>query len=236
MADVHKTIEEVGTGNNFNADSAKKVGRWGKYRLKVNLKAFLYPNEYLSMIKLASEASGASGLQTSTLTILANTGARYNEARHIKLEDIDFERNSLILKVTKVRAAKGEARANPRHIPISSKFSKYLRSLATKHKLSPNSYFPMLSQAAANATIKRLALAIGRKDYQDFSPHNIRKTFECWLIAIGVDGFKVAKHLGHTAAVAMNDYISPDVFTYNDKVAIREILGDLYDYHERGRF
>lgn len=202
-------------------------GRWGKYRTKESSKSFLYPQEWMKIMDIAKEK------QKESLTILINTGARVNEARHIKVEDVDFERNSVVLRITKVRARKGEIKPNPRHIPISSQFSKYLRKIAKKYDLKADSYFSMLTPAAIDYGLKHHTKEIGRKDWQDFSCHNIRKTFECWLIAIGIDGFKVAKHLGHTAQVAMNDYISPDIFTYQDKQIIREILGDLYGYEEK---
>ena len=40
--------------------------------------------------------------------ILINTGARIEEALNIKPEDFDWERNNLTLRVTKIKARKGE--------------------------------------------------------------------------------------------------------------------------------
>lgn len=198
-----------------------------KYHRKENLKLFFYPQEWLKIIENANES------QLESFTMLINTGARYNEARHIKVEDVDYQRNSVVLKMTKVKAKKKETRPNPRHIPISNKFKLFLNKQIKKYNLQPNDYFPMLKNPAANIALKKLAKEIGRTDWEDFSAHNIRKTFECWLIAIGCDGFKVAKHLGHTAQVAMNEYISADIFTYQDKQLIRELLDDLYGYNQR---
>ena len=198
------------------------------YHIKQNLKHFYYPEQWLKLMKEAKPK------QKETFTMLINTGARFNEARHIKVEDVDFERNNLVLKVTKVKAKKKETRPNPRHIPISTEFSKFLKKQVKKYNLKADDYFPMLKSSAANTALKKLTKKIGIKEYQDYSIHNLRKTFECWLIALGNDGFKVAKHLGHTAAVALNEYISADIFTYQDKKMIRQIIGDLYSYNERG--
>jgi len=202
-------------------------GKWNKYHIKEDKKVFLYPQEWVKIMDLAKSK------QKLTLEIQLNTGARINEARHIKVEDVDFVRNNVILKVTKVRSKKKEKKSTTRIIPISSKFSKSLKKYIRTYKLKQNDYFPMLKPAAINSAIKKLTKKIKRKDWNDFSSHNIRKTFECWLIALNIDGFKVAKHLGHTASVAIDSYISPDIFTYDDKVLIRNILGDLYSYKER---
>jgi len=203
------------------------AGKHGKYYVKENGKLFFYPQEWNKIIQMAKPR------QRDSLTILINTGARHKEARHIKVEDVDYERNNLILRITKVRAKRGEKRPVPRHIPISSKFTKYLKGMIRRYKLWPEDYFPVLKHTALSSCIKRLSRQVGRKDWRDFSPHNVRKTTECWLIALGNDGFKVAKHLGHTAKVALNEYISPDIFTYDDKSMIRDILGDLYSWNER---
>lgn len=202
-------------------------GKWGTYTIKENNNAFLFPNEWVKMLKLAKPR------QKLNLNMQGQTGARINEALHIKVEDIDFDRNNLILKVTKVRAKKKETKPKPRIIPISSQFAKYLRKEIKHYKLQPGDYFPLLKEAGIGYALKQLTKKAGRKDWNDFSSHNLRKTFECWLIAIGIDGFAVCKHLGHTPSVALNSYISPDIFTYEDKKQIRDILGDLYSYNER---
>lgn len=201
-------------------------GKYGKYTVKENKNLFLYPNEWRKVMKIAKPR------QELTINFQTNTGARINEAQHIKPEDIDFNRNNIILKVTKVKSKKKETKPTPRIIPISSAFTKYLKKKIREYKLKPEDYFPLLNKAAISIAIKNLTRKIGRKDWRDFSSHNLRKTFECWLIAIGIDGFKVAKHMGHTPSVALSSYISSDIFTYEDKIQIRDILGDLYSYNE----
>ncbi len=201
-------------------------GKWNKYTIKENRNLFLFPDEWNKILKIAKPR------QALTLNIQAGTGARINEARNIKVSDIFFDRNNLNLRVTKGK--KGN-KPEPRLIPISDKFAKLLKKYIKQYKLGPDDYFPILKTAGAGYAIKQLTKKIGRKDWNEFSSHNIRKTFECWLIAIGVDGFKVAKHMGHTPSVALKSYISADIFTLEDKRAIRNILGDLYSYRE-GRY
>ena len=48
-----------------------------------------------------------------------------------------------------------------------------------------------------------------------------------WMLALGVDGFKLAQHLGHTPNELARDYATNDVFSHKDKQIMRSILGDL---------
>lgn len=199
-----------------------ETGKHNKYYLKDNPKAFFYPEEWMKIM------AAAKPRQALTANILINTGARINEARHIKVEDIVWDKRVLILRVTKVRAKFGEKRPVPRPFSISSTFCKDLKKYIRKYKLAPHDYFPMLKPNATNSFIKLAAKKIGRKDWKDFSPHNIRKTFESWLIALRVPIFNIVKHLGHTQAVAAKSYVGADLFTPQDKILIRDILDDLY--------
>lgn len=160
---------------------------------------------------------------------LINTGARINEARNVRLGDIDFERNMITLRITKVKARKGEKHPRPRTIPISSQFSKFLRLYADKKKLNSDSYFGFSSTPAANEILKSHLEKLEIKEWWMYSIHNIRKTFETWLIALGIDGLKVTAHIGHSLDVAARNYVAADIFNYEDKLKIRMIIGDLYE-------
>ena len=54
-----------------------------------------------------------------TAEALIQTGARINEVRHIRGEDIDYDRNTIKLRITKTKARKGETHGKPRTIPIN---------------------------------------------------------------------------------------------------------------------
>jgi integrase len=196
-------------------------GKHGHLHIKDNNKLYFYPEEWNRIFKAAKPR------QKLNLDIQISTGARLNEAANIKVSDIDFERNNIILRVTKVKSKLKEKKPTPRIIPVSSEFTKRLRKYIRQYGLKSEDNFPMLTKAAYNTSIKKLAKSIGRDDWMDFSSHNIRKTTECWMIAVGIDGFKVAKHFGHTAKVALGSYVSADIFTGEDKTMIRDILGDV---------
>jgi len=188
-----------------------------KYTLKENKDRFLYPKEYFKVF------DAMKSKQQHTTKVLINTGARINEARHIEPTDIDYERKVIILRVTKTKAKKGEKKGKPRWIPISTQFSKYLKKWFRLHNK-----IQILSTPAYNIGLKKATTIAGIKNPTDFSAHNMRKTFENYLLALGVDGLKVCAHVGHDPATAVNSYITADLFNYEDKMAMRDIIGDLY--------
>ena len=200
------------------------VGRWGKYRIKTNKRLFLYPEEWLKMVKLLNTK------QKITFELLLHTGARHNEVKHIKVSDIDFDRYTINLRITKVRSKERETRPTPRLITTTREFAKKLEKYLKKFNLGKDDYFPVLSNAETNRVLKDRLKKIGRNDWKDFSPHNIRKTTETWLLACGGDGFLISTRLGHSPETARKHYISPNVFKKSEITLIKKIL---YNLHER---
>lgn len=184
-----------------------------KYHRKIDKKAFFYPEDYMKMLECSNKK------EEFNLKVMINTGARINEARHIERKDLDTERETIVLRITKVRAKLGEKFPDPRIIPVGSKFFKYMRLNIKKFKVySTNNY---------RLILQKLAKEVKVKNWKDFSSHNMRKTFGSWMLALGVDGFKLAQHLGHSAEMLRRSYASPDIFNVNDKGIMGEVLGNL---------
>jgi integrase len=181
---------------------------------------FFFPDEWVNFFDNLKDS------QKLTFKFLINTGARINEVRGIKVGDIDFDRNSIIIRNTKSRNKDGTKKI--RVIGISSQFSRYLRSIINKEKLKIEDSFNILSTPAGNIGMQKALLKTMIKDKDNFSIHSIRKTTECWLLSLDVDSLKVAKHVGHTIAIAQKYYVSPDTFNFEDKRIMREVIGDLY--------
>lgn len=190
------------------------------YTIRSNRSRFFYPEEWIKFYDALKDN------QKVTFMFLISLGCRINEARNIKVSDIDFGRNAVIVRVTKSRNKDGSVR--PRIIPISSKFAKYLKKEIADNNLKPEDTFGLLSTPAANIGMKKALQKAGFKDYMMFSVHNVRKTLETWLIALDIDSLKVVSHFGHTLTMALGYYTSPDTFTLKDKQTIRLIIGDLY--------
>jgi integrase len=181
---------------------------------KQNKKAFFYPPEYEEVY------NGMNSNGKYTLKFMINTGARINEVRGFAKNPIfDGLRHNITLTETKVRAKLGEKRPSPRTIPISKKFYRELRNEFDKKRI--------LSTNAFNIQLRNSCKKSKIKSFDQFSSHNIRKTFGTWMLSLGVDGFKLAQHLGHTPNELARDYATNDVFNLKDKQIMRKILGDL---------
>lgn len=195
-----------------------KNGR--SYHLKDNTNRFLFPEEFMKFQDCLKDK------QKFSVIFLINTGSRINEARNVKKEDIDFERKRIVLRVTKTKAIKGEKKGKIRIIPISTQFAKYLKKeLQTKN---PEDYIGVLSNPALNIAYKKAGKMAGIKDFGDISSHTFRKTLEVWLMALGVQDIPLTAHIGHDIKTASSHYVSPDIFSWEDKTKIRMIIGDLY--------
>lgn len=201
----------------------RKNGR--KHSLKTDLHRFFFPEEYLKTFDQLKKK------QQHTTNFLINTGARINEAQHVLIEDVDLANKRMILKVTKSKARKGETKiggGRPRIIPLSTEFTKYLQKFIRQKKLGDKNNFLLLNKASLNSALKKAANKAGIKDAYNFSAHNLRKTLEVWLMSLGVDGLKLTAHLGHDLKTAAQHYVSPDIFSYDDKSLMRKVIGDLY--------
>ena len=197
-----------------------------KYSNRTNRDRFFYPEEWGKFYDKLKDN------QKITFDTLINTGARINEARHIKVADIDFDRQSIILRVTKVKAKKGERNPRPRTISISSQFAKRLRAHVKKKGLSNDDVLGVLSTPAANIALKKTLQRVKIKDWYMFSIHNIRKTHGNWLKAFGIDGAEICLRLGHDYNTFVKSYGSPDIFSFKDMQDMKLVLGDIY---EKGR-
>ena len=192
-----------------------------KYTVRNHRDKFFFPNDWMKFYDELREA------QKMTFDILINTGARINEAINIKVGDIDFTRNNIILRVTKVKAKKGEKNPRPRTISISSQFARKLKAYC-KDKTN-DEYLGLLGAAGAHIAMKRTLKRLEVADWYMYSLHNIRKTHGNWLKALGIDGAEICTRLGHDYNTFLKSYGSPDIFTFKDKQDMRLILGDLYN-------
>jgi integrase len=191
-----------------------------KYTVRQNRHRYMFPDEWMTFYDALSTK------QKITFHFLINTGARINEVRNIQVQDIDEGRNSIIIRWTKARNEDGSRKM--RVLSVSSQFIKWIRSIVKDFDLKPTDNFPILSTPAANICMKKTLQKIGIPDWIMFSIHNVRKTLETWLISLDIDSMKISKHFGHSVQVASKFYVSPDTFNFEDKKAIREVIGDLY--------
>jgi len=182
-------------------------------KFQTNKKRFFYPDEFERVLDYLNEN------QKFTALVLLNTGARIEEARGIELKHLSSQRKSIILENTKVRARRGERTPESRIIAVSNQFFRYIKGTLPKRRI--------LTTNAFNLAIKRACKRASIHLPNQFSSHKFRKTFGTWMLALGVDGFKLAQHLGHTPTELARDYATNDVFSHKDKQMMRSFLGNL---------
>lgn len=192
------------------------------YSIKDNKHRFLFPKEYKKLEDALLKK------QKHSVKCQVNTGARINELRHVKVEDCFIEQKRIVLKVTKCKARKGEKKGRQRIIPISTQFAKYLNKYIKDNNLQKEDTLKILSTPALCIALKKTCKKIGIEDYYNISTHTFRKTLECWLMALGVDTLPLVAHIGHDVKTAAQSYVSPDIFSWEEKQEMREIIGDLY--------
>ena len=193
-----------------------------KYSVRTSRKRYFFPHEWYGFWN-ALETDG----QRLTADMLINTGARINEAYNVLVGDIDWEKKTMTLRITKIKASKGEDKSEPRTIKLSSAFIERLK-IYCKGK-NPTDKIGMMSKPYTRQMIKRFCKKSGIKDEFNFSPHNFRKTAGNFLKALNVNPLEICSRLGHDQNTFLKAYGSSDVFSKEERLEIRKIVGDIYE-------
>lgn len=199
------------------------------YSVREHRMSWFMPDLWLKLIE-----NLRSSKARRTAQVLIQTGSRINESRNIEKRDIDWERNTVKLRITKCKAKKKERKGKPRTIPISSQFTRQLKKFFKKG--DDNKSINLLSTSAFNLALKKALKEINdpSNPYYMFSAHNIRKTHGNWLKIMGnlrimnVDPAEICLRLGHDYNTFLKDYGSSGVFGNKDVFTVKKILGDLY--------
>lgn len=193
------------------------------YRLKINRNVFFKPELWNKFYKSLKEK------QQPYFKIAIQTGGRIDEIRGLQVQHLCLDQNppTLIFYNTKIRAKLKETRPTPREIKISTELSHWLRRWIRKFKLKKEDTFFNSSTPAINKAIKTKLKKLGVTNYLDYSSHNIRKTHGNFLMSLNWNGIQICKRLGHDYDTLLKAYVSPDIFSEQDKEIMKEILGDL---------
>lgn len=189
--------------------------------VKTDNNRFLYPEEWVSFLKLISKRKSKLLYE-----LQFHTGARFDEVLHLRPCDFDFDRNNVRLWKTKTKAKKGEKVGKPRTISLSTDFCKRVKKFV--EDLPKDKYMFQISQAGYNKLLKTTLEKLKVSNAKEFSSHNIRKTHGMYLKALGIDVGEICTRLGHDVNTYIAHYGSADVFSEKDMRGIRDLLGDLY--------
>lgn len=208
----------------------KKDGK--TYTVRKDRSRYFFPDEWKAFVKELNP-----NRRFLFLTLL-QTGARIDEALHLRAKDINIERKTLTLYVTKSKAKKGETAergGKPRAFSVSSEYIKDLKRYLKDNKIDEFSdalLFKVTPQGVSQL-LKRTLKKIGITDYYNFSLHNIRKTHGMWLKTLqsrgrDLDISEICMRLGHDHNTFLKHYGSPSIFGDQDRDKMIEILGDVY--------
>lgn len=194
-----------------------------KYSVRDDRSRFFFPNEWISFTE---EIKPEKRILFETLI---QTGARIEEALNLKPRDYDWTRNNLTLRVTKIKARKGESVGKARTLPVSSQYTRKVRSHINLYKIKDDDFlFPVTKQAVWQMMRRKLKGVV--KDDWNFGLHNIRKTHGNWLKALEISAEEICTRLGHDFNTYLAHYGSPNIFDRKDKLLMVRILGDVYGF------
>jgi integrase len=183
----------------------------------VNRERFLSQDEARRLI--AAIEQDENEVARKAIMLLLLTGARRNEITHAKWEQLDWERRTLLVPLSKS--------GKPRAVALNAAALALLRSIRpadgspyifpapTTNRPSPSLYFPW----------QRIRVRAGMPDLR---LHDLRHSFASFLVNSGVSLYVVQGLLGHahTRYTQRYAHLTPDTLldaaeTMNDVIAVR---------------
>ncbi len=200
------------------------------YTVRKDRHRVFFPNEWIKFIESVKED------RKIIFETLLQTGARIEEALNIKPKDFDWERNNLILRVTKSKASKGESKllgGKQRGFGVSSQFINKIRKYIRLNNIKDDVLLFKMSKQGVSQLFKRTLKKVELKEWE-FSLHNIRKTSGMYLKTVqrrgvDLDVSEICMRLGHDHNTFLKHYGSPSIYNDKDRDMIIKIMGDVYD-------
>lgn len=193
-----------------------------KYSVRDDRNRFFFPNEWINFIEKIKKD------KRIIFETLIQTGGRIEETLHLKPRDFDWTRNNLTLRVTKIKARKGESVGKARTIPVSSHYIRKVKSYINSNNIKDNDLLFKITKQAVWQMMRRSLKKASIKDDWNFGLHNIRKTHGNWLKALDISAEEICTRLGHDFNTYLKHYSSPNIFDRKDKLMMIKILGDVY--------
>jgi len=201
-----------------------------EYTVRKDRHRVFFPNEWIKFMDKVKED------RKIIFETLLQTGARIEEALHIRPKDFDWVRNNLTLYVTKSKSSKGESKSiggKQRGFGVSSQFIRKVRKHIKNNNIKDKDFLFNMTKQGVSQLFKRCLKKAGLNEWE-FSLHNIRKTSGMWLKTVqrrgvDLDVSEICMRLGHDHNTFLKHYGSPSIFNDKDRDMIVEILGDVYN-------
>ena len=221
-----------------------KDGR--NYSVRDDRRRYFFPDEWENFMDTIKNKTH----RLFFLTCL-HSGARIMEVLNLKYKDIDLDRSTITFQVVKYRAAKKTIHASgkSRTFFISDNFIKEFKSFIRTKTINKESYifldnaklpknydsltnkekqkFFRPKVSSYSQILKRKLKKAGIKDYYNFSPHNIRKTYGMWMRAYNKEIAEICYRLGHDINTYLAHYGSSLIFTEDERRKILKIVGEV---------
>lgn len=215
-----------------------------QYSVRDDRRRYFFPDEWDLFIDSIKDKKSRFFFLT-----LLHTGARIMEALNLKYEDIDVERGTIDFKVVKQRKAKKNFQSigKSRGFFVAENYIKEYKSFIRNKTINQKDYifldnlpadYESLDNTAKrkyyrsqidsySKLLKRKLKKIGIKDWYNFSPHNIRKTYGMWMRTFNKDFGDLCYRMGHDMNTYINHYGSSLIFTEDERRKIQKIFGDV---------
>jgi len=170
--------------------------------------------------KLLSSCAGARPIEIrdhAMLLLIAVYGLRIGEVRHLRLEDIDWERE--IIHISRAKQRKSQ------HYPlvqeVGTAILRYLRDVRPRCQrrevfLSAKQPYRPLTACGLGVMVQNRMRRLGIASVC-YGPHALRHSCAMHLLAEGVSLKEIADHLGHVSLAATQIYAKVDM------LALREV-------------
>jgi integrase/recombinase XerD len=183
--------------------------------------------------KLLSSCAGARPTEIrdhAMLLLIAVYGLRSSEVRHLRLEDVDWDREIIHIR----RAKQRKSQHYPLVQEVGAAILRYLREVRPRCQrrevfLSAKQPYRALTAGGFGAMVQKRMRRLGVVSVC-YGPHALRHSCATHLLAEGVSLKEIADHLGHVSLAATQMYAKVDM------IALREVgtldLSSLVTYAE----
>lgn len=216
------------------------------YSVRDDRRRYFFPDEWNLFIKEVKDKEH----KFFFITCL-HTGGRIMEVLNLKHENIDIERGTINFSIVKQRKAKKNfhATGKSRGFFVSSEFLSEYKSFIRGKTINPKDYifinnsklpenydslenedrkkYYISKVVSYSNMLKRKLKKVGIKDWYNFSPHNIRKTYGMWMRTYNKDMGELCYRMGHDIDTYISHYGSSLIFTDEERRKIIKIMGDV---------
>lgn len=217
-----------------------------KYSVRDDRRRYFFPDEWNKFIDSIKDKEH----KFFFITCL-HTGGRIMEVLNLKYKDIDEERGTISFTIIKQRKAKKNfhATGKSRSFFVASEFLKEYKSFIRGKTINKEEYIFLdnsklpenynqlnnqerkkyfCSKVVSYSKMLKLKLKkVGIKDWYNFSPHNIRKTFGMWMRTYNKEMGELCYRMGHDIDTYIAHYGSSLIFTDDERRKIQKIMGDV---------